>query len=130
LVAGLLLGGVAISYPIKAGFGSVFEAFQTFLSFFQGPLLALLLMGMLTQRATAWGGVAGMMIGVGTAIGLTSAEWWLGIPGGIPFLWVAWWSFVAALVTVATVSAFTRPHTTDRLRGLVCWLPADEPIRS
>jgi Na+/proline symporter len=119
LVAALLVGGVAMSYPIKAGFGSVFEAFQTFLSFFQGPLLALLLMGMLTRRATPWGAVAGMFIGVGTSIALTSAEWWLGIENGIPFLWVAWWSFAATLVTVAAVSTFTRPHAPDRLRGLV-----------
>ncbi|HSA00561.1 MAG TPA: sodium/solute symporter [Candidatus Paceibacterota bacterium] len=124
LVIGLLLGGVAISYPIKAGFGSVFEAFQTFLSFFQGPLLALLLMGMLTRRATAWGGVAGMVTGVMTSAGLNSAPWLFGMQKGVPYLWVAWWSFVTALSTVAIVSAFTRPHEPQRLRGLVCWLPA------
>jgi SSS family solute:Na+ symporter len=126
LVIALLIGGVAISYPVKAGFGSVFEAFQTFLSFFQGPLLAVLLMGMLTRRATPWGGVAGMTLGVGTSIALTSAEWWLGVEGGIPFLWVAWWSFVAALAGVTVVSIFTTPHSPERLRGLVCWLPARE----
>jgi solute:Na+ symporter, SSS family len=126
LVLALLLGGVAISYPVKAGFGSVFEAFQTFLSFFQGPLLALLLLGMLTRRATAWGGVAGMLIGVGTSITLTSAERLLGLENGVPFLWVAWWSFVAALVAVTLVSTFTRPHPAEQLRGLVCWLPAHE----
>ncbi|MCL4176439.1 MAG: sodium/solute symporter [Verrucomicrobia bacterium] len=126
LVVALLLGGVAISYPVKAGFGSVFEAFQTFLSFFQGPLLALLLMGMLTRRATPWGGVAGMLIGVGTSITLTSAQWLFGLEGGVPFLWVAWWSFVAALGAVTLVSAVTRPHPTEQLRGLVCWLPANE----
>lgn len=126
LVVVLLLGGVAISYPIKAGFGSVFEAFQTFLSFFQGPLLALLLMGMLTSRATPWGGIAGMLVGVGTSALLSSAGWWLGREHGISFLWVAWWSFVAALLTVALVSLFTKPHTAERLRGLVCWLPAQE----
>jgi SSS family solute:Na+ symporter len=126
LVVGLLLGGVAISYPVKAGFGSVFEAFQTFLSFFQGPLLALLLMGMLTRRATPWGGVAGMLLGVMTSAVLNSAGWLLGMPKGIPYLWVAWWSFVVALVAVALVSLFTRPHEAERLRGLVCWLPAEE----
>ncbi|MCX8109461.1 MAG: sodium/solute symporter, partial [Verrucomicrobiae bacterium] len=56
LVAAVLVGGGLVSYPIKTRFGTVFEAFQTFLTFFQGPLLALLLLGMLTRRATQWGG--------------------------------------------------------------------------
>jgi Na+/proline symporter len=68
-VAGL---GLWFSRGIKTGFGSIFEAFQTFLSFFQGPLLALLLLGMLTKRTTGWGGVAGMLVGVGTAAVLNS----------------------------------------------------------
>lgn len=126
LVVVLLLGGIAISYPVKQGFGSVFEAFQTFLSFFQGPLLALLLLGMLTRWATAAGGMAGMLAGVATSALLTFAEPLLGLPGGVPFLWVAWWSFVAALATVATVSAFSRPHDPQHLRGLVCWLPSNQ----
>lgn len=126
LVVGLLLGGVLISYPVKQGFGSVFEAFQTFLSFFQGPLLALLLLGMLTTRATPRGGVVGMIIGVATSVILTYAPWLLGIHADISFLWVAWWSFVSSLLTVAIVSLITRPHTKEHLRGLVCWLPAKD----
>jgi len=124
LVAVLLVGGALLSYPIKTRFGTVFEAFQTFLTFFQGPLLALLLLGMLTRRATQWGGLAGMGAGVATAVVLNGAESLLGIAGGVPFLWTAWWSFVAAVVVTAAVSMVTRPHDEDRLRGLVCWLPA------
>ncbi len=124
LVGALLVGGALLSYPIKTRFGTVFEAFQTFLTFFQGPLLALLLLGMLTRRATQWGGLAGMVAGVATAVVLNAAESVLGIPGGIPFLWTAWWSFVAALGVTALVSLVTRPYSEERLRGLVCWLPA------
>ena len=51
--------GPDASYLIDRWFGSVFEAFQTFLSFFQGSLLALLLLGMLWRRTTQWGGLAG-----------------------------------------------------------------------
>ena len=43
----------------------MFDAFQTFLSFFQGSLLALLLLGMLWRRTTQWGGLSGMLVGVG-----------------------------------------------------------------
>ena len=49
----LLAGGALFSFQVKTRFASVFEAFQTFLSFFQGALFALLLFGMLTRRATA-----------------------------------------------------------------------------
>lgn len=126
IVVVLLVGGAVLSYPIKTKFGSVFEAFQTFLTFFQGPLLALLLLGMLTRRTTAAGGMAGMLTGVLTAALLNSAEPLLGIQGGVPFLWTAWWSFVAAIIVAVLVSLVTKPHTEERLRGLVCWLPARE----
>jgi len=110
----LLAGGALLSYEVKVRFASVFEAFQTFLSFFQGALFALLLFGMLTRRATPAGGVAGMLIGVAAAGVLNGA--------GVLFLWTAWWSFVAASVALLAVSAFTKAKSEDELRGLVCWV--------
>ena len=68
----LLAGGAILSYEVKTRFASVFEAFQTFLSFFQGALFALLLFGMLTRKATPAGGVAGMVIGVGDGGGFST----------------------------------------------------------
>jgi SSS family solute:Na+ symporter len=115
LVVGLLALGAILSFEVKSRFGSVFEAFQTFLSFFQGALFALLLFGMLTRRATAMGGVAGMIAGV-----LTSAL--LNARGQL-YLWTAFWSFAAASVVLVLVSAFTSPKSEDELRGLVCWVP-------
>ena len=67
LVVVMLVVGAIVSYQVKTHFGSVFEAFQTFLSFFQGALFSLLLFGMVTRQATAAGGVAGMLVGVATA---------------------------------------------------------------
>ena len=55
LVVVLLIIGAIVSYQVKVRFGSVFEAFQTFMSYFQGSLFALLLFGMVTRRATAAG---------------------------------------------------------------------------
>jgi SSS family solute:Na+ symporter len=92
----------------------VFEAFQTFLSFFQGSLFALLLFGMVTRRATAAGGVAGMLVGVGTAALLSAT--------GQLYLWTAFWSFVAASAALLVVSAVTTQKSADELRGLVCWV--------
>lgn len=114
LVVVLLLGGALLSYEVKTRFGSVFEAFQTFLSLFQGALFALLLLGMLTRRATPMGGVAGMLVGVATAAAMNAS--------GALYLWTAWWSFVAAVVAVLAVSLFTREKNEDELRGLVCWV--------
>lgn len=114
LVVVLLIFGAIASWQVKMRFGSVFEAFQTFLSFFQGALFSLLLFGMLTRRATAAGAVAGMLVGVGSAAALNAS--------GQLYLWTAFWSFVAASLTLVTVSVFTVRKTDDELRGLVCWV--------
>jgi SSS family solute:Na+ symporter len=114
LVIVLLLLGALVSYQVKIRFGSVFEAFQTFLSFFQGALFSLLIFGLLTRRATAAGGVAGAVVGVATAAVLSGT--------GQLFLWTAWWSFVAASAALLIVSAFTPAKSDDELRGLVSWV--------
>ena len=72
------------------------------------------LFGMVTRRATAAGGVAGMLVGVATAAVLSAA--------GSLYLWTAFWSFVAASVTLLAVSVMTSPKSEDELRGLVCWV--------
>ena len=131
LVVVFLAGGAIVAYLMESLpiFGSVFEAFQTFMSFFQGPLLALLLLGMLTRRATQWGGMAGMVIGVGTAVAMYSVRFLSEILGSkieISYLWVAWWSFVAAVVGTVVVSLLTKPYDEERLRGLVCWIPLEK----
>ena len=127
LVFVFLLAGVGFAWLILPVFGSVFEAFQTFMTFFQGPLLALLLLGMLTRWATAWGGFGGMLLGVLTAVMMHAARFVLGPQYAVSYLWVGWWSFVAAVGGVCIVSLFTRPYDEERLRGLVCWIPAEEP---
>jgi len=114
LVVILLGAGALMSYQVSTRFGSVFEAFQTFLSFFQGALCALLLLGMLTRRATAAGGAAGMAAGVGVAA-------WLNLQG-VLYLWTAWWSFAAAFLVVLVVSGFTARKSDEELHGLVCWV--------
>jgi SSS family solute:Na+ symporter len=114
LVVALLAGGALFSYQVKTRFGSVFEAFQTFLSFFQGALFALLLFGMLTRRATAKGGVAGMLVGVASAAALSAT--------GQLYLWTAFGSFVAASIALIAVSLVTAQKSDDELRGLVCWV--------
>jgi SSS family solute:Na+ symporter len=126
LIVVFMAAGMAGSYLVLHGFNSVYEAFQTFMSMIQGSLFALLLLGMLTRWATAAGGVAGMLLGVGTAVVLHFGPSWNLWETTISFLWVAWWSFVAALASIAAVSLVTQPHDTERLTGLVYWLPRRE----
>ena len=44
--------------PVIGKFETIYVALQTILSFFQGPTLAILLLGILWRRATRWGEVA------------------------------------------------------------------------
>ncbi len=127
LVPVLLMAGVAVSYPVKQGFGSVFEAFQTFLSFIQGPLLALLRFGRLSRRANSTGALMGMVAGVLVAVLLTFSESFFGVKGGISFLWVAWWSFVASLLGVLVGSFLAPPPHPGDLTGLMMGRPNEEP---
>ena len=121
LTVALICAGVAASYVVETYYGdkSVFEAFQDALTLFQGALFALLLLGMLWPRATQWGGLAGMLCGVACAVVLMRGY-------GMPYLWVAWWSFVTAVTATVAVSLVTKPYDTERLRGLVCWIPTEE----
>ncbi len=128
LVVWFLAGGAAGAYFVLHYFGSVFEAFQTVLSLFQGALLALLLLGMLFRRINGAGGVAGIVVGVGLAFFLHAWKHLGPAHVAISYLWVAWWSFAAAIVSTVAVSLVTKPYDEQRLRGLVYSLPAAEKV--
>ncbi len=118
LTAGLLIVGVPIAMAIKDVYQTMYTALQTMLSLFQGPTLALLLLGILWSRATGWGGLAGLVIGVCTTLLLTL----LGdaaFPMADPFLFVGFWSFVVSMVVTIVVSLLTPAEPPEKLRGLV-----------
>lgn len=112
----LILG--VISAPVAGKFPSLYGYFQTIFSFFQGPLLAIISLGLLWHRATAKGAIAGLCLGVFTSVTLfwvrgmifTSPE---------PFLYIAWWAFLAALFSTVGVSLLTKPKSPEKLEGLV-----------
>jgi len=95
----------------------IYVYMQTILSMFQGPLLAILLLGIMWPRATGPGGFWGLVLGLVSAFvlyntpGLFSSE--------DPFLYVAWWSFVFAIVVTVVISLLTKPESEEKLRGLV-----------
>lgn len=107
----------ALFAPLIQHVEKLYEFVQTLLSLFQGPTLAILLLGIMWRRATRWGGLAGLVFGVAftgvlnTVDGLFTSD--------DPFLFVAWWSFVFSLAVTVIVSLLTPPESEDKVRGLV-----------
>ncbi|MEN8249040.1 MAG: sodium/solute symporter [Bacteroidota bacterium] len=120
----LLLLGVLTS-PVSSYFPGIYVAIQSILSYFQGPLFAILLVGIFWRRTTAMGGLAGMVIGMAFAAYLNIfSEQYFTIED--PFLYISWWSFVLGFVITVGVSLFTKPHDSDRLKGLIYSLKEDK----
>ncbi|MCD6339179.1 MAG: sodium/solute symporter [Verrucomicrobia bacterium] len=118
---GLTLGLIVLAgaaAPFVDRFTTIYVAIQTLFSLFQGPTLAVLLLGVLWPRANHAGGFAGLLVGVLCA-GLLNLTGKKLFPSEEPFLFVAFWSFLVSLGTVAAVSWLTPPPPESSLRGLV-----------
>ena len=107
-----------ITSPITDTFPGIYVAIQTLLSFFQGPIFAVILLGMLWKRTTQWGGFFGLMGGIFVALMLYTFK------GSLftiedPFLYVSWWSFIGSLIITSVITIFTTPWPLDKLKGLI-----------
>jgi len=123
-----LLAATLIAPEIERRFSNIYNAIQTIFSLIQGPSLAILLLGVLWRRATAWGGLAGLAGGVGLAL-LLNTEAMAGLfHSSEPYLFVAWWSFVFSLLTTAVVSLLTPPEPAEKIRGLVIGALDRDPV--
>ncbi len=98
--------------PVTQQFPGIYVAMQSLLSIFQGPTFAITLLGIGWSRATQWGGLFGLLVGVAISSTLYFVAGW-------SFLYVAWWSFVGALIVTVIVSLLTKPEPTSKLEGLV-----------
>ncbi len=98
--------------PVTTKFPGIYVAMQSLLSIFQGPTFAITLLGISWRRATQWGGLFGLLVGV--AISST-----LYFVYDMSFLYVAWWSFVGSLIVNMLVSLLTPPEPIEKLEGLV-----------
>ena len=106
----LLLSSMCIA-PFIGDLGGIFTFLQTILSLFQGPMLALLLLGAMTQRATPMAGLWTLVSGVlVSAILLIVLEWNL--------LYVAFVSFCYSMLALWTVSGFTEKLSDEKLATL------------
>ena len=107
-----------ITAPLSGYFEGIYVAIQTFLSYFQGPIFSILLLGILWKRTTQWGGLAGFVIGILSSFMMYQFEDSL-FTIQDPFLYVSWWSFVVGFIVTIIVSLFTKPYSEERLAGLV-----------
>lgn len=117
LTAGLLVLTASCA-EIFSSYETLYDVIQSLLSLFQGPTLAILLVGIFWRRATAWGGFAGLLVGFLLTFGLNV----LGdavFMADSAYLYVSFWSFWISLIVTIAVSLVTKPLSEERLRGLV-----------
>ncbi len=104
--------------PFTDRFSGIFNALQTLLSIFQGPILAILLLGMIWKRANSPGAMAGLVVGVLTS----STLFWVQadiFQAKDPYLYIAWWSFLTAIIVTAMVSLGTKPQPQEKVKTLM-----------
>ncbi len=99
-----------LSAPVTARFEGIYIYVQTALSLFQGPILALVALGILWPRATPAAGLFALVTGLGCATALKLAGW--------NMLYVAFVSCVFSASCVAVVSTFTRRKPDEELENL------------
>jgi len=126
---GVMAWGIAsgLAMGLVEGTG-VYDAFQTLMAVFQGPLLAILLGGALWRRATARGALVGFLGGAATtgilftlnqkpvqdALGI-----WPLFTVASPYLYYSIWSFLVAATLLVTVSCLTPPEPEEKTRDSV-----------
>ncbi len=91
-----------LTAPLIAEMGGIYQFVQTMLSLFQGPMLALLLLGAFTRTATPTAGLWTLVTGVAVAAAVLLAD--------VNMLYVAFTSFCYSLVTLWLLSRFTAPN--------------------
>ncbi|MEK7793877.1 MAG: sodium/solute symporter [Candidatus Hydrogenedentota bacterium] len=110
-----VLAGALIA-PLMEKQETMYNFIQASLSMFQGPVLAILLLGILWPRTTQWGALAGLILGVAFTTILSNVD--EVFPSDNPFLFVAAWSFPFCLLVTIGVSLVTPPEPEEKLRGL------------
>ncbi|GIW90533.1 MAG: sodium transporter [Pirellulaceae bacterium] len=107
---------------------TIYGIFQTMMSFFQGPALAVLLAGLFWSRATPAGAVAGFVAGVVTSLVLfamqqpivyQTAGWKPLFQIREPYLYYSVWSFLMTWLVIAIVSCVTPRVPAERIRPLL-----------
>ena len=107
----LLILVIAMSIaPFIGELGGIFTFMQTVLSLFQGPMLALLLLGALSKRATPQAGLWTLITGVPVS--------GIFLLLGMNMLYVAFVTFCYSMIVLWLVSGVTKGLTEDQLDRL------------
>jgi SSS family solute:Na+ symporter len=113
-----LIVTAGVAAPVIDRFETIYIAIQTMFSIFQGPTLAILLLGVVWRRANLTGAFCGLLLGVMSSGALNVIGDQV-FPSEDPFLFVAFWSFVFAGMVTVVVSLLTTPPPRERVLGLV-----------
>jgi len=96
IASGALIALGVFMVPVVDRFSGIYEAFQTYLSYFQGPTLALILGAIASKRSMPIAGIASLAGGMVTSVVLIHR-------GDVHYLNAAWWSFVVSASLLAAV---------------------------
>lgn len=121
-ITGAMLAMAIFFAQFATRFESIYDLSQTILSLFQGPSLAIIVLGMLWKRATGKAALISLLSGVAFAGTLMWVNNHATVPlfqVSEPFLYVAWWSFVLSMIIAVVVSLNTPPEPESKLKGLV-----------
>ncbi len=116
----VLAAGVVFALNIqlfKEEFRGIYSFVQLGLSYFQGPMFALLLLGILSRRISPAAGVWGLVLGVLSAI-LMGSSVLPGMTEPLNMLYIAFYSFVFTVLVLFVVSAFTTRKSDAELSNL------------
>lgn len=96
--------------PLTAKFRGIYVFVQQLLAFFQGPMFALMLFGILSKRVTPAAGLWTLVLGLalGAALGMT----------GLNMLYIAFWSFLFSTASLFVISSFTEAKRDEDLVNL------------
>jgi SSS family solute:Na+ symporter len=124
-VTGIILVLAVISAPFSKNFPGLYVYVQTINSFIQGPIFAVLILGILFKKITPAGGLIGLISGIFmSGIMYFNKEVLFTIEE--PFLYISGGSFLGSLIVIILVSIFTKPKSVENLRGLVYGLVLED----
>jgi Na+/proline symporter len=104
----VLIVAAGLVAPVIQKFETIYTAMQTMFSLFQGPTLALLVLGIFNKRTNSYGALFGLVTGVilSSCLNLIGDQLF---PSDDPFLFIAFWTFVYSLIVTTIVSYLTPP---------------------
>ncbi|GAH85056.1 unnamed protein product [marine sediment metagenome] len=117
-----IIWGIFFAIWVQGKSESIYNVFQTMLSLFQGPSLALIVLGILWWRTTGSAAFIGLIAGLLCSTTLLLTHKYASEPlfqAEDPFLFIAMWSFIVSVVSMVVISLLTPPMPDEKLVGLV-----------